>query len=88
MGGNVNTTLDLSLAELRQMADATDLVAVNQCSGNSRGHFAPRADGGQLSNGTMGNARWTGVPSKKLLEKAGIKAAVCKCRSMALTRPW
>lgn len=59
---------------LSKTACATDLVAVNQCSGNSRGHFAPRANGGQLSNGAMGNARWTGVPLKKVLEKAGVKA--------------
>ena len=47
---------------------------MNQCSGNSRGHFTPRVNGGQLSNGAMGNARWTGVPLKKVLEKAGVKS--------------
>ena len=40
------------------------MVAVNQCSGNSRGFFEPRVAGGQLANGAMGNARWTGVPLK------------------------
>lgn len=74
VGGNVNSPLELTLAELRQLADPVELVAVNQCSGNSRGHFAPRANGGQLSNGAMGNARWTGVPLRKVLEKAGLKA--------------
>src|SRR5450830_1606452 len=29
VGGNVNTPLELSLADLKQMADATELVAVN-----------------------------------------------------------
>lgn len=37
------------------------MVAVNQCSGNSRGYFQPRVFGAQLGNGAMGNARWTGV---------------------------
>ena len=69
VGGNVNIPLELTLAELRQLADAVELVAVNQCSGNSRGHFAPRANGGQLSNGAMGNARWTGVPLKQVLKR-------------------
>ncbi len=87
VGGNVNTVLDLSLAELKQMADATDLVAVNQCSGNSRGHFAPRANGGQLSNGAMGNARWTGVPLKKVLEKAGVKAGSVQVSFNGLDKP-
>jgi len=74
IGGNVNTPLDLSLADIKQMADPVDLVAVNQCSGNSRGHFTPRVNGGQLSNGAMGNARWTGIPLSKVLEKSGVKA--------------
>ena len=35
------------------------MVAVNQCFGNSRAFLSPRANGGQLANGAMGNARWT-----------------------------
>lgn len=87
VGGNVNTPLELTLTELKQMADAVELVAVNQCSGNSRGHFAPRANGGQLSNGAMGNARWTGVPLKKILEKAGIKAGTVQVSFNGLDKP-
>jgi len=30
--------------------------------------FQPRASGGQWSNGAMGNARWTGVRLKNVLE--------------------
>jgi DMSO/TMAO reductase YedYZ molybdopterin-dependent catalytic subunit len=74
VGGTVQTPLELSLDALQRVADPVDLVAVNQCSGNSRGHFAPRVNGGQLSNGAMGNARWTGVPLKAVLEKAGIRS--------------
>jgi DMSO/TMAO reductase YedYZ molybdopterin-dependent catalytic subunit len=73
VGGNVNTPLELSLAELKQMGGA-EIVAVNQCSGNSRGFSNPRVGGGQLGNGAMGNARWTGVPLKTVLERAGLKA--------------
>jgi sulfite dehydrogenase (cytochrome) subunit A len=51
-----------------------DVIAVNQCSGNSRGFFNPRVNGGQLGNGAMGNARWAGVPLKTVLERAGVKA--------------
>lgn len=87
IGGNVNAPLELSLADLKQMAGATDLVAVNQCSGNSRGHFTPRANGGQLSNGAMGNARWTGVPLKKVLEKAGVKAGSVQVSFNGLETP-
>jgi DMSO/TMAO reductase YedYZ molybdopterin-dependent catalytic subunit len=86
VGGHVNTPLELSLAELKQMG-GVDLVAVNQCSGNSRAYFAPRANGGQLSNGAMGNARWTGVPLKAVLEKAGVKAGAVQVAFNGLDTP-
>ena len=63
----------LTVAELRRFFRPTEIVAVNQCSGNSRGHFTPRVTGGQLSNGAMGNARWVGVPLKEVLARAEIK---------------
>jgi sulfite dehydrogenase (cytochrome) subunit A len=70
--GSVSTPLELSLDDLKRLSTPLDLVAVNQCSGNSRGHFTPRVNGGQLSHGAMGNAKWTGVPLKAVLEKAGL----------------
>jgi sulfite dehydrogenase len=73
IGGHVNKPLELSLDELKRMK-ATSVVAVNQCSGNSRGHFEPRVPGGQWGNGAMGNARWTGVPLRDLLMRADLKA--------------
>ena len=72
--GLVNSPLSLSLDELKRIAEPVEVVAVNQCSGNSRGFSSPRVFGAQLANGAMGNARWVGVPLKKLLEKAGIQA--------------
>ncbi|MBV8666976.1 MAG: molybdopterin-dependent oxidoreductase [Burkholderiaceae bacterium] len=87
VGGLVTTPLELSLAELKQLADPVEIVAVNQCSGNSRGHFEPRANGGQLSNGAMGNARWTGVPLKKVLEKAGVQAGAVQVAFNGLDLP-
>jgi sulfite dehydrogenase (cytochrome) subunit A len=70
--GKVDKPLKLSLAEIKQMP-AVELVAVNQCSGNSRGFSDPRVAGGQLANGAMGNARWRGVPLKAVLDKAGVQ---------------
>ena len=70
--GKVDRPLKLSLKEIRKLP-AIELVAVNQCSGNSRGFFNPRVAGGQLANGAMGNARWRGVPLKTVLEKAGVQ---------------
>ena len=71
--GHVERPLQLTLAELRQM-EAVELVAVNQCSGNSRGLFEPRVGGGQLGHGAMGNARWRGVPLRAVLGRAGVRA--------------
>lgn len=74
IGGHVGKPLELSLASLKREFPVTELVAVNQCSGNSRGFFAPRVGGGQLGNGAMGNARWRGVPLRALLDRAGVRA--------------
>ena len=70
--GQAERSLSLSLAELKAF-DPIELVAVNQCSGNSRGFFEPRVAGGQLGNGAMGNARWRGVPLKAVLDRAGVR---------------
>src|SRR5258708_3713423 len=70
--GKVDHPLTLSLKELRKLP-AVELVAVNQCSGNSRGFSNPRVAGGQLGNGAMGNARWHGVRLKAVLDMAGVQ---------------
>ena len=70
--GKVDKPLKLSLAALKQMP-STEIVAVNQCSGNSRGFFEPRVVGGQMGNGAMVNARWKGVPLKAVLDRAGVQ---------------
>jgi DMSO/TMAO reductase YedYZ molybdopterin-dependent catalytic subunit len=61
VGGHVERPLELSLADLHALRLA-EVVAVNQCSGNSRGLVVPHVTGAQWGNGAMGNARWTGVP--------------------------
>ena len=76
IGGNAaGKPYELALADLRTQFKPVELVAVNQCSGNSRGLFAPRVTGGQLANGAMGNARWVGVPLKDVLAKAELKSS-------------
>src|SRR5260370_21694071 len=74
VSGSVNRPLQLSLDDLRRQFDTVSLVAFNQCSGNSRGLFAPCVPGGQWRNGAMGNARWTGVRLKDVLDRAGVGA--------------
>ena len=62
--GKVEKPLKLSLADIKRLP-SVEIVAVNQCSGNSRGFFEPRVAGGQSGNGAMGNARWRGVPRSR-----------------------
>ncbi|HJV96633.1 MAG TPA: molybdopterin-dependent oxidoreductase, partial [Albitalea sp.] len=71
IGGNAaGKPYELSMAELRTRFKPMEVVAVNQCSGNSRALFTPRVTGGQLGNGAMGNARWLGAPLKDVLQLA------------------
>src|SRR5712672_3447561 len=46
--GQVNQSLSLSLDDLMSFP-RVELVAINQCSGNSRGYFQPRVPGAQWS---------------------------------------
>ena len=71
--GKVEKAMSLKVADLRRMR-SVEIVAVNQCSGNSRGFSEPRVAGGQLGHGAMGNARWRGVPLKAVLDLAGVQA--------------
>jgi DMSO/TMAO reductase YedYZ molybdopterin-dependent catalytic subunit len=84
--GRVNNELSFSLADILAMP-RVELAAVNQCSGNSRGFFQPRVAGGQWSNGAMGNARWTGVRLRDVLDRAGIKAGAVAVRFNGLEVP-
>jgi len=85
--GAVKKSLNLSLNELKSMAQQVDVVAVNQCSGNSRGYSSPRVFGAQLANGSMGNARWTGVSLKAVLEKAGVQSDAVQVSFNGLDKP-
>jgi sulfite dehydrogenase (cytochrome) subunit A len=85
--GLVRTPLNLSIADLKQLGDPVDVVAVNQCSGNSRGFSSPRVFGAQLANGAMGNARWIGVPLRKVLEKAGVETGAKQVTFNGLDTP-
>ncbi len=84
--GHINQPISLSLADVLAMPKI-EVAAVNQCSGNSRGMFEPRVPGGQWANGAMGNARWTGVRLRDVLDLAGVKAGAVAVRFSGLDRP-
>jgi DMSO/TMAO reductase YedYZ molybdopterin-dependent catalytic subunit len=62
ISGLVDRPTSLSLDELRRMGGA-DFVAGFECSGNRR-----------PLQGLSGNGRWTGVPLRAVLDRAGVKA--------------
>jgi DMSO/TMAO reductase YedYZ molybdopterin-dependent catalytic subunit len=64
VSGLVNRPLSLSLDELRRLGNA-ELIFGFECSGNRR-----------PLQGLCGNGRWTGVPLRTVLDRAGLKAQV------------
>ncbi len=87
VGGLVERPLELSMEDLTRSFRETHVVAVNQCSGNSRGYFAPRVFGGQWGNGAMGNAEWAGVSLRDILNTAGIKRGALQVTFDGLDAP-
>ena len=71
--GHVERPIELSMDDLLAKFPAAKVVAVNQCSGNSRGRSDPRVFGGQWGDGAMGNAEWAGVALRDILAMAGPK---------------
>ena len=84
--GHVNSELSLSLQDMLTLP-RVEMAAVNQCSGNSRGFFEPRVPGGEWANGAMGNARWSGVRLKDVLDRAGVKPGAVAVRFNGLDEP-
>jgi DMSO/TMAO reductase YedYZ molybdopterin-dependent catalytic subunit len=84
--GHIDHALSLSVEDILHLP-RIELAAVNQCSGNSRGLFWPRVPGAQWAHGAMGNAKWTGVRLKDVLDRAGVKAGAAQVRFKGLDEP-
>ena len=74
------------------LAESSDHAACGRsCRQSMLGQFArlfqPRVPGGEWGNGAMGNARWTGVRLKDLLDRAGVKAGAVQVRFDGLDEP-
>jgi DMSO/TMAO reductase YedYZ molybdopterin-dependent catalytic subunit len=75
--GAVRHPLSLSYQQLREMPSQTR-VATLECAGNSRVFLIPQVAGAQWELGAVGNAEWTGVPLRALLERAGLADDACE----------
>lgn len=84
--GDVVRPLTLSPDDLARFPTVTQ-AAVLQCSGNGRAFFTPKTPGAQWEKGAVGNARWTGVRLRDVLESAGMTAAARHVQLMGADRP-
>ncbi len=87
IGGAVNKTLALSLADLKTKFPADSIVAVAVCAGNSRSTFEPKVPGSQWRSGGMGNAKWKGVKLKDILAMAGLKPGAVEVTFQGMDKP-
>ena len=87
VGGLVDRGLTLSLGDLKQIPAVT-IPAVLQCSGNGRAHHRPKVPGVQWERGAVGNAQWTGVRLRDVLQRAGVtRAEPALCNSKGRIGP-
>ncbi|HUU33318.1 MAG TPA: sulfite oxidase, partial [Vicinamibacterales bacterium] len=84
--GEVGTPLSLSVAELKQMPQASVTVTL-ECAGNGRVFFDPPVAGVQWRKGAVGTAKWTGVRVADLLKRAGATPGMTHLHVSGADRP-
>ena len=72
IAGLVEHPLSFTLGDLKKLPRA-ELVSVLECAGNGRAFYQPSVAGAQWRFGSVGNARWTGVRLRDVLERSGVK---------------
>src|SRR5256885_8697285 len=69
--GKVARPFEVTMDDLRQMP--TQMITVTlECAGNSRVFLVPKVKGVQWELGAVGNAEWTGVRLRELLQRAEV----------------
>jgi DMSO/TMAO reductase YedYZ molybdopterin-dependent catalytic subunit len=75
-GSGVESPIELTYEDVVSL-DAQSVIKFVECAGNARGFFASQqgtpGQGSQWRAGAIGVAEWTGVPLRKVLERAGLK---------------
>ncbi len=72
IAGEVEHPVTLTLPDLRRMEQAT-VINTLECAGNGRSFQRPRVPGVQWERGAVGNARYSGVRMRDILNRAGVK---------------
>jgi len=71
--GVVDHPLDLTYGNLLEMTSHT-ITATMECAGNGRALLDPKVRGVQWERGAVGNATWTGVLLRDVLQRAGVRS--------------
>ena len=71
--GHVENELTVTLGDLRHRAGAVTTPVTMECAGNGRALLEPRPVSQPWLLEAVGNAAWTGVPLRGLLEEAGVR---------------
>ena len=85
VGGDVDRELSLSLDEIRSRP-ATTFAAARVCAGNGRARLAPRPLSQPWLLEAVGNAQWSGVLVRDLLEEAGVREGAVEVLFRGLDR--
>ena len=75
--GKVARPFEVTMDNLRQMPAHT-ITATLECAGNSRVFLVPKVKGVQWELGAVGNAEWTGVRLRDLLQRAEMANDACE----------
>lgn len=70
--GEVEKPCALTYEELKEFPQHT-LTATVECAGNGRSWLEPKAKGVQWDLGAVGNAKWSGVWLRDVMQRAGIR---------------
>jgi hypothetical protein len=86
-GESVREPLELTYQQLRDMPSHS-ILSIVECAGNQRSLFekvlGEGAEGGQWTYGAVGNASWTGVRLRDVLELAGVRSDAIDVNLMGL----
>jgi DMSO/TMAO reductase YedYZ molybdopterin-dependent catalytic subunit len=73
VGGHVERPASLALGDLTSRRDAVTTPVTMECAGNGRARLDPRPVSQPWLLEAVGNAAWTGVPLRAVLEEAGVR---------------
>jgi DMSO/TMAO reductase YedYZ molybdopterin-dependent catalytic subunit len=74
LGGQVSNPTFIHYNELLAMP-AKSLIVPLECAGNKRSRFTPKVYGEQWEEGAISQGKWTGIPLRDVLKKAGVLQA-------------